>query len=71
MEEHRQMPAPQWDILRRERDGSFIWMEAVQDLNTAKARLAELIAAAPGEYFVFDQRSQEIVAKLTSRTAVT
>jgi hypothetical protein len=65
------MPAPQWDILRRERDGSFIWMEAAQDLNTAKARLEELIAAAPGEYFVFDQRSQEIVAKLTSRTAAT
>src|ERR1700730_4260022 len=64
VEEHRQMPAPQWDILRRERDGSFIWMEAAQDLNTAKARLEELIAAAPGEYFVFDQRSQEIVAKL-------
>jgi len=65
------MPAPQWDILRRERDGSFIWMEAAQDLNTAKARLEELIAAAPGEYFVFDQRSQEIVAKLTSGTAAT
>jgi len=65
------MPAPQWDILRRERDGSFIWMEAAQDLNTAKARLEELIAAAPGEYFVFDQRSQEIVAKLTSRAAAT
>ena len=65
------MPAPQWDILRRERDGSFIWMEAAQDLKTAKARLEELIAAAPGEYFVFDQRSQEIVAKLTSGTAAT
>jgi hypothetical protein len=63
------MRAPQLDILRRERDGSFIWMEAAQDLQTAKARLEELVAAAPGEYFVFDQRTQEIVAKLTSRTA--
>jgi hypothetical protein len=63
------MPAPQWDILRRERDGSFIWMEAAHDLETAKARLEDLLDAAPGEYFVFDQRSQEIVAKLTSRTA--
>jgi hypothetical protein len=65
------MPAPHLDILRRERDGSFIWVEAAQDLHAAKARLDELIAAVPGEYFVFDQRSQEIVAKLASRTANT
>ena len=63
------MPAPHVDILRRERDGSFLWMEAVVDLDGAKARLQELIAVAPGEYFVFDQRSQEIVAKLAPRTS--
>ena len=71
VEEHRKMPSPQLDILRRERDGSFIWMEAAQDLEGAKARLEELVAATPGEYFVFDQRCQEIVAKLTPRTANT
>lgn len=69
VEEHRKMPSPQLDILRREPDGSFIWMEAVHDLEGAKARLEELVGAAPGEYFVFDQRSQEIVAKVASRTA--
>ena len=46
-------------------------MEAAQDLEGAKARLEELVVATPGEYFVFDQRSQEIVAKLASRTANT
>ena len=65
------MAPPQLDILRRERDGSFLWMEAVGDLEGAKARLEELVVAAPGEYFVFDQRSQEIVAKVVSRTANT
>lgn len=65
------MHSPQLDILRREPDGSFIWMEAARDLEAAKARLEELVGAAPGEYFVFDQRSQEIVAKLASRTAKT
>ena|ERR1700719_3259914 len=71
VEEHRKMPSPQLDILRRERDGSFIWIEAAQDVEGAKARLEELVAATPGEYFVFDQRSQEIVAKLAPRTANT
>jgi hypothetical protein len=65
------MTAPQLDILRRERDGSFIWMEAAGDLQAAKDRLEKLVAAAPGEYFVFDQRSREIVAKLASRPANT
>jgi hypothetical protein len=46
-------------------------MEAAQDLEGAKARLEELLAATPGEYFVFDQRCQEIVAKLAPRTANT
>jgi hypothetical protein len=65
------MPAPELDILRRERDGSLIWMEAAKDMQAAKVRLEELVAAAPGEYFVFDQRSQEIVAKLASGPAQT
>jgi hypothetical protein len=65
------MPLPHLDILRRERDGSFIWVEAAHDQKLAEARLEELAAAAPGEYFVFDQRSQQIVAKLTSTSRTT
>ncbi len=57
------MPADPFDILRRHRDGSFIWLEAAADIRLAKARLQELWAGAPGEYFVFDQGTQQIVAK--------
>jgi hypothetical protein len=57
------MPA-QFDILKRNNDGSFSWLEAAEDLDNAKARLLELAASACGEYFVFDQASQQIVAKL-------
>jgi hypothetical protein len=32
----------------------------------AKTRLQELYVQTPGNYFVFDQKSQEIVAKLSS-----
>jgi hypothetical protein len=63
------MPLSPFDILRRHDDGSFIWIEAAQDLNAAQARLRELCASAPGEYFVFDQKSQQIVARLSTRPA--
>lgn len=51
------------DIMLREKDGSYIWLEAANDLETAKNRLQELSAANPGDYFIFDQRTQKVVAK--------
>jgi hypothetical protein len=39
-----------------------MWLEAASSLETAKARLLELHANAPGDYFVFDQASQQFVA---------
>ena len=60
-----------FDILRRHDDGSFIWLEAAEELTVAQLRLQELSANAPGEYFIFDQRSQQIVAKLANRPSAT
>jgi hypothetical protein len=57
------MSAP-YDILRRHSDGSLIWVEAASELSHAKDRLQQLNAAKPGEYFIFDQKSQQIVAKV-------
>jgi hypothetical protein len=57
------VPAIQFDILRRHQDGSFLWLEAASDLQVAKTRLEQLYASSPGEYFVFDQQSQQIVAR--------
>ena len=59
----RVMRAPHLDILKRQRDGSFLWIEAVNDLRVAEERITKLAYADPGEYFVFDQKSQQIVAK--------
>ena len=58
------MSSASYDILRRHSDGSFIWLEAASELSRAKDRLQQLNAATPGEYFVFDQKSQQIVAKV-------
>ena len=48
------MIAP-FDLFRTEADGSVKWLGVCADLVAAKARVAELSAALPGEYFVFSQ----------------
>ena len=58
------MRTPHLDILKRQSDGSFVWIEAVSDLRAAEERISHLSLVDPGEYFVFDQRSQQIVAKI-------
>lgn len=60
------MSSSPYDILRRDRDGSFIWLEAAAELAHARDRLQQLYAATAGEYFVFDQKSQQIVARISS-----
>jgi len=51
-----------YDIFRKDLLGTPVWMEAVQDLETAKLHMIELAGRSPGEYFVFCQESQEIVS---------
>jgi hypothetical protein len=69
LKEKEIMLSAPFDILKRHHDGSFIWLEAVRDLPTAQSRLQHLCAREPGEYFVFDQASQQIVAKLSNRSS--
>lgn len=59
---------PHLDILVRHSDGSYVWLEAAGDLEFAKARLRELSALRPGEYFVFDHRAQKVVANSASHS---
>ncbi len=60
--ERKLMTATPFDILRCHLDGGFIWLEAASNLADARARLKTLQASVPGDYFVFDQASQQIVA---------
>ena len=60
------MRAPHLDILKRQSDGGFVWIEAANDLPAAAQRISQLADAEPGEYFVFDQRSQQIVSKVAN-----
>jgi hypothetical protein len=56
-----------YDLFRRDLLGTPVWMEAVQDLETAKDRMIALAGRSPGEYFVFCQESQEIVSSTPAR----
>ena len=60
---------PFFDILKKTDAVNFEWVEVVRDLQTAEARIQELQARSPGEYVVFSQRTQQIVARFKSLVA--
>jgi hypothetical protein len=50
-----------FEILKKEPNGSFLWFEAVNDLESANCRIKDLIGLSPGEYIVVDQRTHSVV----------
>lgn len=58
-----------FDLLLRDPDGSFIWLEASADLPLARARLRDLASRVPGEYVLFDPAKQETIDRINSRAA--
>jgi hypothetical protein len=61
------MALPPYDILKKDAV-ALVWVEAAQDLESAKQRIQELSAGkCNAEYVIFDQRSRQIV----DRTAAT
>jgi hypothetical protein len=61
------MKGAPYEVFRKDLLGTPVWMETVQDLETAKLHMIELAARSPGEYFVFSQESQEIVSSTPQR----
>jgi hypothetical protein len=54
------MAIPRYDVLKRDR-GGLLWIEAVDDLESARLRIHELSFASYGEYLVFDQNTGQTV----------
>jgi hypothetical protein len=52
------------DIFRRDAQGNPIWVGTTQDMHDARDHLNRLALALPGEYFVFDQRTHQVVASI-------
>ncbi len=61
------MRAALFDIFRKDLLGTPVWMEAVENIETAKRRVTELAGRSPGEYFVFSQETEEIVINTVPR----
>jgi len=59
------MALPPYDILKKDA-AALVWVEAVDDLDTAKLRVKELSAKSQGEYVIFDQRTRQIIEKVTA-----
>ena len=58
------MSLSSFDILRKDRRGKPVLLAVVADLETARFRLSQLASLMPGEYFVFDPRTHQIVAAM-------
>jgi len=54
-----------FDILKRDRRGTFLWLEAVRDMESAQARLRQLSEQSTDEFIVFRNVDLQVVA--TSR----
>jgi hypothetical protein len=56
------MAIPQYDVLKRD-CGGLLWIEAVDDLESARLRIQKLRSGSYGEYLVFDQNAGQTVDK--------
>jgi hypothetical protein len=59
---------PHFDILKKIDVLNFEWVGVARDLKTAEARIQKLQAHSPGDYVVFSQSTQQIVARFHSST---
>jgi len=48
-----------FDIFKQEPDGNAYWVEAAQDLDTAKGRARVLAEHFPGQYVIVDNTTGE------------
>jgi len=54
-------------IVKKDRNGTFQWVEEVNDIETAKARLRQLSAKSTDEFVVFRRIDLRVVASSGSR----
>jgi hypothetical protein len=60
------MSSPTLDIFKEAVGGNPVWVDAVRDLENARSRVNQLASVFPGEYFIFDQRTRQILVRLGS-----
>lgn len=53
---------PKFDIYLGRSGNNALWIEAVEGLSSARARMQKIATEQPGEYFVFSSRDHAILA---------
>ena len=57
-----------FDILNKDGKGTFHWIESVNDIDAAEARVQELCKKSADDFVVFRERDLRVVATYTDRT---
>jgi hypothetical protein len=55
-----------FDIFRKSPDNRLVWLASSTDLEAANERINLIAATEPGEYVLFCQATQELVAVATT-----
>jgi hypothetical protein len=55
---------PKFDILKRLRDGTSLWIVAVEGLEQARDRIVRLAVIGPGDYLIYSQEKGLIVERI-------
>ena len=58
------MREPSFDIFSGRPGRDVVWLEAVGGLVNARARMEEIAAEKPGEYFIFSFGSHTVLAQI-------
>ena len=56
-----------FDILKKDRKGTFHWIEAATDIDTAEARLRQLSADSSEEFVIFRGTDLRVVATYSDK----
>jgi hypothetical protein len=59
-----------YDIFRRQKNGEFVWIETLDDFETAKTHMCRAASRLPGNYIVFDRQRVSVVAASIPRDEV-
>ena len=51
-----------FDILKKLPDGGIVWIESARDLEIAQGRIKLFATYKPGEYVIFCQQTQSLIA---------
>jgi hypothetical protein len=52
-----------FDILKKDRNGTFQWLETVHNIETAKARVLQLSSGSLDEFVIFRGNDLQVVAR--------